>query len=65
LQKSAPDLLQELISLRRAYIGLLYVGHDRIIDLGGTCDDVETMIAGSHYLRDSAAAIARATEEEA
>jgi hypothetical protein len=65
LTNAAPDLLQELISLRRAYINLLYVSHDRIIDLGGTCDDVKTMIAGSHYLRDAAAAIARATEEEA
>jgi hypothetical protein len=64
LHHAAPDLLQELISLRRAYIYLIYVGHDRITDLGGTCDDVETMVAGNQYLRDAATAIARASGDK-
>jgi hypothetical protein len=59
-----PDLLQELISLRRAYIYLLNDSCEKIIALGGQCDDLETMVAGSHYLRDAATAIARATGEE-
>jgi hypothetical protein len=64
LTNAAPDLLQELISLRRAYIYLLNDSCEKIIALGGQCDDLETMVAGSHYLRDAATAIARATGEE-
>jgi hypothetical protein len=64
LHHAAPDLLQELISLRRAYIYLLNDGCEKIIALGGQCDDLETMVAGSRYLRDAATAIARATGEE-
>lgn len=58
---AAPELLQELKNLRRAYVNLLETGRDRILLLGGQCDDVPTMEASDPYLRDASAAIAKAT----
>lgn len=58
---AAPELLDELKNLRRAYVNLLETGRDRILSLGGQCDDVTTMEASDPYLRDASAAITKAT----
>lgn len=58
---AAPELLDELKALRRAYVNLLESGRDRIIDLGGTCDPVDVMERNDPALRSSFAAIAKAT----
>jgi hypothetical protein len=58
---AAPDLLDELKRLRRAYVSLLETGRDRIIQAGGQCDTVEAMEAADPHLKSSLAAIAKAT----
>ena len=58
---AAPDLLDELKKLRRAYVSLLETGRDRIIQYGGQCDSVEAMEAADPYLKSSSAVIAKAT----
>lgn len=58
---TAPDLLEELKFLRRAYVNMLEGGRDRILELGGQCDDVATMVAADQNMRSSGAAIAKAT----
>ncbi|MFZ2306799.1 MAG: hypothetical protein WAW73_20185 [Rhodoferax sp.] len=58
---AAPELLDQLKAMNRAYVNLLETGRDRILQCGGTCDPVEVMEANDHYLRDSKAAIAKAT----
>lgn len=55
------ELLQGLKNLKRAYVNLLEAGRNRILDMGGQCDDVPTMEASDPYLRDASAAIAKAT----
>ena len=58
---AAPDLLDELKRLRRAYVSLLETGRDRIIQAGGQCDTVEAMEAADPHLKSSLAAITKAT----
>lgn len=57
---AAPDLISELKNLRRAYVNLLESGRDRILLLGGQCDDVATMEAADPNLRKTDAAIKKA-----
>lgn len=58
---AAPELLDQLKKLRRAYVSLLESGRDRIINLGGTCDPVDVMEANDPNLRDVAQIISKAT----
>ncbi len=51
LMAAAPDLLDALKNLRRAYVSLLQSGRDRILDLGGTCDPVDRMERDDPALR--------------
>lgn len=60
---AAPELLDELKRMRRAYVSLLETGRDRIIQAGGQCDSVEEMEAADPNLKSSRAAIAKATGE--
>ena len=62
---AAPMLLEALQKLNMAYVRLLESGRDRIIELGGDCDTVERMEAGELTLKESRAAIAAATGEQA
>lgn len=57
---AAPDLLSQLKRLAHAYVSLMESGRDRIIELGGSCDEVDVMEAGNPWLRDTKAAIAKA-----
>jgi len=61
LISAAPELLNELKSLYRAYVRLLEAGHDRILSLGGDCDPVDKMESEDQNLRSAQAAIAKAT----
>jgi hypothetical protein len=61
---TAPELLDELKKLYRAYVNLLETGRDRIVAAGGQCDSVELMEAADQYLKSSRAAIAKATGGE-
>jgi hypothetical protein len=60
---AAPDLLDELRNMCKAYVRLLENGRDRIIMLGGDCDPVDRMEANSVELIRARAAIAKATGE--
>lgn len=51
LMAAAPELLQALKEMNRAYVRLLESGRDRIIDAGGTCDPVDVMEANSPDLK--------------
>jgi len=53
------ELVQELKALRRAYINLLETCRDRIVSLGGQCDDVSTMEASDPYLKSAVSALAK------
>lgn len=44
------DLRQELKYMVRAYVRLLEVGRDRIVDLGGSCDPLDVMEQGDPNL---------------
>lgn len=57
---AAPDLLAEVKRLVLDYVNLLETGRDRIIALGGSCDPVDVMEAGSPALRRAKALIAKA-----
>lgn len=63
LISAAPDLLAAIKDLRRGYVNLLEGGRDRIVSLGGECDDVPTMEAADPYLKSAAAAIAKAVAQ--
>lgn len=58
---AAPDLVDELRGLYRAYVRLLESARDRIIDLGGDCDPVDRMEEGDPALCSARAAISKAT----
>lgn len=58
---AAPELLSELVKLRRAYVNLLEAGKDRITSLGGECDPVDMMERSDPALTSARAAIAKAT----
>jgi hypothetical protein len=60
---AAPELLANLTNLQRAYVNLLETGRDKIIALGGECDPVDVMERNDPYLKDSRAAIKKATGE--
>lgn len=57
---AAPDLLDHLKAMNRAYVNLLETGRDRILQSGGACDPVDVMEATDPFLRASKAAIAKA-----
>lgn len=57
----APNLLDELKQMVRAYVRLLESGRDRIRDLGGDCDSVDAMDKNDPNLIAARAAIAKAT----
>ena len=59
---AAPELLDELRKLRRAYVNLLEGGRDRILQLGGDCDPLDAMASSDPYLRSAAAAIDKVTK---
>lgn len=54
------ELVEAFGKLYRKYCGLLESGRDRIIELGGTCDTVETMEMSDPGLRDARTALANA-----
>jgi hypothetical protein len=49
--------------LMRAYVNTLEGGRDRIVSLGGSCDDVPTMEAGDPALRHAKSVLATADGE--
>lgn len=51
LKKQNADLLLALRETYRAYVNVLEVGRDRIMDLGGDCDTVERMEENDPQLR--------------
>jgi len=57
---AAPDLLEALKRLARAYVSTMESGRDRIVALGGDCDPVDVMERGDPYLRIAKEAIAKA-----
>ena len=57
LDRTKGDARCALKDLSKAYVNLLEVGRDRITTLGGTCDSVEKMEAGDHYLIQARAVI--------
>ena len=57
---AAPDLLEGLKALYKAYVNTLEAGRDRIISLGGTCDPVDQMEQGDHALVRARQLIAKA-----
>lgn len=57
--------LQALKDLVRGYVNLLETGRDRIMDLGGMCDSVETMERGDRELRQARDAITAAEQAAA
>lgn len=61
---AAPDLLKKLKSMYRAYVNLLELGRDRIIDLGGTCDSLEKMETSDPQLRECRVTIAKVEGKE-
>lgn len=60
LQDANNDLLKELEKLYKAYVNLLRGGRDRIVSLGGDCDQVEEMVESDPSLRDTRLAFAKA-----
>ncbi|TAJ89685.1 hypothetical protein [Reyranella sp.] len=59
------DLVDELKALSRAYVSLLELGRNRILDLGGTCDPVDVMEKGDPALVRARAAVANAESRAA
>jgi hypothetical protein len=59
-QATAKRLRKGLTDLGRAYVRLLEIGRDRIMDLGGACDPVDVMEAGDPALRAARALVAEA-----
>lgn len=59
LLQQRDELLAALKDMDRAYMNLLENGRDRILFLGGDCDDIPVMEAGDPYLRQARAAIAK------
>lgn len=57
----APNLLEQLNQMVRAYVRLLESASDRIRDLGGDCDALDKMEADDPNLGAAKAAIANAT----
>jgi hypothetical protein len=57
---AAPELLEALKRLARAYVSTMESGRDRIVALGGDCDPVDVMERGDPYLRIAKEAIAKA-----
>lgn len=57
---AAPDLLEALKRLTRAYVSTMESGRDRIVALGGDCDPVDVMERGDPYLGLAKDAIAKA-----
>jgi hypothetical protein len=53
------ELEKALQELMRGYVNTLENGRDRIVMLGGQCDDVPTMEASDIHLRSARAAIAK------
>ena len=60
LIESAPELLDGLKSLYKAYVNTLESARDRIISLGGSCDPVDQMELGDHALLRARQLIAKA-----
>jgi hypothetical protein len=60
---AAPDLLEALQKLVVEMEITLRVGYERIIDLGGSCDEPQAMIDGHHEIARAKAAIAKALGE--
>lgn len=60
---AAPELLEALKTLYRAYVSLLETGRDRIISIGGDCDLVTVMEVGDPALRHVRSVVAKATGE--
>lgn len=58
---AAPDLLEELRQMTRAYVRLLETGRDLLVMQGCDCDPVDKMEAGDPNLIAARAAIAKAT----
>jgi hypothetical protein len=54
------ELEGEVRQLMRAYVNLLEIGRDRIVQLGGTCDPVDVMESGDTALRRARAALGKA-----
>lgn len=50
VQKNVDPLLNELLDMMHAYKSLLSGGRDRILELGGECDSVSTMVANDPAL---------------
>lgn len=60
---AAPELLDGLKHLYRAYVSTLELASDRIRDLGGECDPIERMEQGDPALIKTRELIAKATGE--
>ena len=61
---AAPELLDGLKFLYRAYVNTLEAGRDRIISLGGECDPVDQMEHCDPALIQIRALIAKATRDD-
>lgn len=59
------DLRGELQHMVRAYVRLLEIGRDRIVDLGGSCDPLDVMEQGDPNLIQAKRAIALAAQRPA
>ena len=59
LLQQRDELLAALKDMDRAYMNLLENGRDRILFLGGDCDDIPVMEARDPYLRHAPAAISK------
>lgn len=58
---AAPELLEALEGMSRAFIGMLESGKERIESLGGDCDSVALMEQSCRELRAAREVIAKAT----
>lgn len=57
---AAPELLEGMKDLYRAYVSLLEAGRDQIATYGDQCDSVEVMERGDPWLKKARNAIAKA-----